>query len=77
MSQNLVLKIRTKLGENMKIIKLHDIRLLVQSLPIKEINYMYRIAERNQNIGWNECRLEMLKRLGEIPQKQEGLLKKE
>lgn len=45
---------------------LHKFRMLIQSLPIKRTDYRWRICERNQNIGWNECRLEMLKQIGEI-----------
>ena len=44
----------------------HDVRTFIQSLPIKKTDYRWRIALRNQNIGWNKCRLELLKRLGEI-----------
>ena len=46
-----------------KELTLHQVREFITALPIKRTNYRWRIAERNRNIGWNECRLEMLKRL--------------
>ncbi len=45
---------------------LHKFRVMICSLPIKKTNYRWRICDRNQAIGWNECRLEMLKQIGNI-----------
>ena len=45
---------------------IHKMRMFVQSLPIKKTDYRWRVCDRNQGIGWNECRLEMLKRIGEL-----------
>ncbi len=45
---------------------LHEMRMLIQSLPIKKTDYRYRICDRNQGIGWNECRLEMFKKIGTL-----------
>ncbi len=45
---------------------LHKFRVMIYSLPIKNTNYRWRICDRNRNIGWNECRLEMLKKIGDI-----------
>jgi len=48
---------------------LHQLREIITAIPIKNTNYRWRISERNKNIGWNECRLEMLERLGELAQR--------
>lgn len=45
---------------------LHKMRMLIQSLPIKNTEYRWRIVDKNQNIGWNECRLEMFKKIGTL-----------
>ena len=51
----------------MKQSDIHKVRELITALPIKEVKkYRWWITKRNQNIGWNECRLEMLKLIGTI-----------
>lgn len=45
---------------------IHEVRMMIQSLPIKETKHRYRIKDRNQGIGWNECRLEMFKKIGDL-----------
>lgn len=45
---------------------LHEMRMLIQLLPIKKVNYRWRIVDRNKNMGWNECRLEMFKKIGTL-----------
>jgi hypothetical protein len=47
-------------------IAIHEVREMITALPIKKTNYRWRIATRNRNIGWNECRLEMLKKISEL-----------
>ena len=45
---------------------IHEVRQWITALPIKKTDFRWRIVERNRNIGWNECRLEMLKNITEL-----------
>ena len=51
---------------------IHEVREWITTLPIKKTDFRWRIAERNRNIGWNECRLEMLKQITELSPENNG-----
>lgn len=45
---------------------IHDIRKWITKLPMKPTHMRWSIAERNQNLGWNICRLYLLETINEV-----------